>query len=142
MDVAWQILFPLLILCLAAGLLHSHLRTWRWARGASLDRLEYDFRRRQFRRRVQASAMLALVGIALFAGQLLPWRRWPSLYVFFWCGVMLLVFWVALLALADVIATNAYARRLRTQRLVEQAQRRARLEEEPKAGDGRAEREA
>jgi uncharacterized membrane protein len=89
---------------------------------------EYDFRRRQLRRRSQTSAMLGLVGIGMLIGRLLiVWRAPPLVVVVFWLGVMALVVWLALLAVADIVSTRLYFSRLRQNYMVEQARLRAQL---------------
>jgi hypothetical protein len=123
-NIAAHLLFPLFIICLAAGLVSSHLASWRQLKGQSLDPLEYAYRRSQFRRRMQTSGLLILTGVGLFAGQWIPWQRWPSLYVFYWSGIVLLVVWVLLLAAGDVLAARAYVRRLGLRHQIE----RSRLE--------------
>ncbi|HEV7224687.1 MAG TPA: hypothetical protein VGN42_18395 [Pirellulales bacterium] len=117
---------PGAVILLAVALLVSHWRTWRSTGLHSASESERSYQRRRFRRRMQTSAMLALVGVALIVGQLIPAATRPSLFVFFWTGVVLLLFWVVLLALADAAATRNHARRLLSERTAE----RSRLEEE------------
>ena len=76
---------------------------------AELDAREQNFRRRQYRRRLQTSAMLGVLGGAILVGQLLiAWPASESVLVLYWTGVFLLVLWLALLALADMAATRLY----------------------------------
>jgi hypothetical protein len=106
-------------------------------RARELDPEEVDFRRRQARRRIQTSAMLGLVGIGMLIGRLLiVWRAPPTLILLFWGGVVLLVLWLAVLAVADMVATRYYFSRLREKYLVEQARLQAqlRLMERTRAG--------
>ena len=110
-----------MLLC-AAGLMLSHFRTWRRFRQQELGPDEYRYRRRQFRRRMQTSAMLALLAVAIFAGDVLTQRiesKWFSLC--FWSGVLLGVLGVGLLAAADIWATKYYYDRLRQSYLIEKA---------------------
>jgi hypothetical protein len=112
-----------LVLCLSsAGLIVWHVRAWQRLQQAGTDALERDFRRRQYRRRMQTSIMLGLLGVAIFVGQLLmtPNTAW-HLLVIYWSGVVVLVLWVALLAVADMTATSFYYSREKTQCVVEQA---------------------
>ncbi len=114
-----------LLLLVAVGLMISHQRTWQSARQQQLKADEQDFRRRQFRRRMQTSGMLAVLAVALFAGQLIPG---PPLLVFaFWGGVLIVVIWLTLLALGDMWATKHYFGRMRQKYLVEQARLQAEL---------------
>ena len=115
-------LFPGAVIALGLALMVSHLRTWRRMRGQLAVADERRHFRRRFLRRLQTSALLTLAGIGLIVGQLIPPRVWPSLFVVFWCGLMLLLVWVVLLALADAAATRAYVGRLQRQRTAERSE--------------------
>jgi hypothetical protein len=108
-----------ILLACAVGLMVWHLRVWRAARERKLDGIEYAYRRHQFRRRVQTTAMLGLTAVALPIGVMA--MRWPRGGVFFWGGVLLLVVWLCLLALADVLASGQHYGRLRNQVALEEA---------------------
>ncbi len=49
-------------------------------------------------------------------------RLHPSLFVFFWWGVTLLVFWMCALAAADGVSTHLHAARIRREQCVARAQ--------------------
>ena len=121
----------------------SHGRSWRRARQGELEREEFDYRRRQFRRRMQTSAMLGLLAVGLFVGHSMPF--WVESIVFqaaYWCGMLLLVVWVGLLALVDVIATKYYFGRLRQSYLLKQTKLQAELRQSQTAqGNGSATKE-
>ncbi|HUY92339.1 MAG TPA: hypothetical protein VMV10_26595 [Pirellulales bacterium] len=121
-NLVTLVLFPGAVIALGLGLMISHVRSWRRNQGQFAAGDERRYYRRRFLRRVQTSAMLALAGLALIVGQLIPPHVWPSLFVFFWCGVALLLAWVVVLALADAAATRAYVGRLRRQRTAERSQ--------------------
>ena len=127
MELLPALMLGLLLLAAAAGLIASHVRTWHRARGNELESVEQDYRRRQYRRRLQASGMIGLVGILLPLGTLIPLQLHPSLFVFFWFGVMLLTVWIMLLALGDMFSTRNFARRAQRENLVRQAKLRAEL---------------
>ena len=59
-----------------------------------------EFAWRRFRRRMQASGMMGVVGVAIILGQL-PMS--PLFALFYWSGVVLVVLWMMLLALADAL---------------------------------------
>lgn len=126
LDLISLVLLPGVVIALGLGLLISHLRSWRGMKDQFAGVDERRHFRRRFLRRLQTSALLTLAGVALIVGQLIPARAWPSLFVFFWCGVVLLLMWVVLLALADAASTRAYVGRLRNQRSAE----RSKLEQE------------
>lgn len=126
LEIVALVVLPGAVILLAVGLLVSHWRTWRSTMTQAAGEAERNYQRRRFRRRMQTSAMLALAGVALVIGQLIPPRMFPTLFVFFWTGVVLLLFWVVLLALADAAATRNHVGRLQRERSAE----RSRLEEE------------
>jgi hypothetical protein len=122
-----------------------HIRAWRalGERASQMKPEELDFRRRQLRRRTQTSAMLGLVGIAMLVGRvLIVWRAPPTLILVFWAGVVLLVLWLGLLAVADMVATRYYFSRLRQSYRIEQARLQAELRRMQRTrGNGEADQE-
>ena len=102
-----------------------------------MDGRERDFRRRQYRRRMQTSAMLGILGLAILVGQLLLDRADSSMLLLaYWCGVIAMVVWIALLALADMTATSFHYVREKNDTVVEQARlknelRRVRQQDSP-----------
>lgn len=127
-DLLSCALFSAVIVLAAVALLVWHVRAWRAVRGRHADPAEFDFRRRQFRRRVQASAMLGLLGLAVFLGGLMMvYRLRPLAITLYWLAVIVVLGWLALLALADVLATKHYFGRIQDHYTVEQAKLRAEL---------------
>lgn len=118
----YSILFISLFLLLAAvWMIVSHMRTWRGLQQEELDAEEFDYRRRQFRRRMQTSAMLGVLGVAILVGHPLTlWLDSPAFFLAFWGVIVLVVLWMCLLALVDMWATKHYFGRLRHDNLVEQ----------------------
>jgi hypothetical protein len=140
-------------LCASAGVLVVwHIRAWRQARQTEMDARERDFCRRQFRRRMQTSAMLGVLGVAIGVGQrLLSGGISQSAAVLYWCGVVGLVLWLVLLAIADITATSFHYGREKNQYLADRARlqgeiQRVKAEVEgekggyPLAGEGEGER--
>jgi UDP-N-acetylmuramyl pentapeptide phosphotransferase/UDP-N-acetylglucosamine-1-phosphate transferase len=121
-------LFALALVLTSAALISWHLRMRSvWQEQEMPDR-ERDFRRRQFRRRIQTSAMLGVLGVAIFVGQLLMGRvHWVLFPIIYWSCVLLLVLWLALLAVADMVATNFYYSREKSEFAAEQAKLQAEL---------------
>lgn len=142
MDIWSSLLISSFLLLCAAGLMASHVRSWRnlLRQRQGPDSSEFDYRRRQFRRRMQTSAMLGILAVALLVGQLIKRLPLPPLAVFvFWGGVLLLVAWLALLAVADIVATKHYFGKLRRDFLIEQAKLQAELRRiQQLRGNGRA----
>jgi cytochrome bd-type quinol oxidase subunit 2 len=106
----------------------AHVRTWRRAVGCAATREELDYRRRQYRRRMQTSAMLAVLAVALFVGEWLTGEiasRWFA--IVYWLATLVVVGWVGLLALADVLATKIHYDRIRHGYVIERAKLEAEL---------------
>lgn len=103
-----------LLLAASAILMQSHLRTWRsHQREAPAEPRELDYHRRQFRRRMQSSAMLGLLGIAVLVGHFIRPPLPVLVVVIFWACVILLIVWLMLLAVADVVSTRMHFGQLR-----------------------------
>jgi len=129
-----SIVFALVLCASSGGLMGWHRRVWKRLQEEESDQEEREFHRRQYRRRMQTSAMLGVLGVAIFVGQLLivGIDSRPVL-VIYWSGVLLLVLWLVLLALADITATSFYYSREKNQFIVDHAKlqgelRRARAE--------------
>ncbi|MGO9109618.1 MAG: hypothetical protein ACLP9L_10315 [Thermoguttaceae bacterium] len=132
-----------LVLCVSsAGLIAWHIRAWKRLQHADIDQSERDFRRRQFRRRMQTSAMLGLLGVAIFIGQLLLTPATSRLLlVIYWSSVLVLLLWMAILAVADMAATSFYYSREKNNYIVEHARLQGELlrarEKEAKVRNGK-----
>lgn len=137
-----SILVALALCVSSAGLIVWHIRAWKRLQHAEIDARERDFRRRQCRRRIQTSAVLGVLGVAIFIGQwLMIWVPSRLFLVIYWSGVLVLVLWVVLLAVADMAATSLYYSREKNNSIVEHARlqgelRRAR-EKEAKVRNGK-----
>jgi len=126
MDYGSSILISLVLLVSGGGLMAWHVVAWRRWRSQDVEARERNYRRRQFVRRMQTSAMLGLLGVAIIVGQVLtPWLRSLMFTVLFWGGVLVLVLWMGLLALADIVATQQHFGRLHNETLVERAKLQA-----------------
>jgi len=117
-----------------------HRRSWSHAQREELDTDELDYRRRQFRRRMQTSAMLGVLAVTL---PVVDWLTARSesipLHLICWSVVLLLVVWIGLLALADLVATKYHFGRMQHSHLVEEAKLKAELHRmEAARGDGKA----
>lgn len=128
---AWiSVAFGLVLLLAAAGLMASHLRSWRRFREMipEIEPDELDFRRRQFRRRMQTSTMLGILAVAILIGHFLTSPPLPrSGFILFWGIVLFLLGWVALLALVDVVHTSLYFGRVRDRYRLEETRLKAQL---------------
>ncbi len=93
----------------ALWLVRVHWEHWQEVDAdTTLQPRDRDHLRRRHRRRMQTSTMLGFVGVAILAGRLFPPDDPSVATVLYWCGVILLVFWMALLALADMVSTRIH----------------------------------
>jgi hypothetical protein len=123
-----------LALAVGLGLLAavSALRQWRGRRDRAEDLHPADaaFFHRQDRRRLLAAFVMAAVVAGMVYGLSLnpkANRLQAELFVAVWCGVLVLLLWLVILAVLDWLATRGYARRHR-QALIEEARALAEAE--------------
>jgi hypothetical protein len=108
-------LISAVLLATSFVLVGHHVRAWRRLNQDDLDEREENFRYRQFRRRMQTSAMIGILGVAIAGGQVLfDVVRPGKLQGYYWIGVLLLLLWIVLLAVADMVATSSYYSRARS----------------------------
>ena len=123
------------IVLASVGLMWWHLRVRQGYRRAELPPAQYEFHRRQFRRRIQTSAMLGILGLMIAASSL---AEAPMVKVLFYVAMLGLTMWIGLLALADAFSSRIHFDRLQSDYLIE----RAKLEIEARrlrgAGNGKA----
>ncbi|HET6883711.1 MAG TPA: hypothetical protein VFI31_26390 [Pirellulales bacterium] len=117
---------PLAIVALGVLLIVLHRRAWRAAVAAG-DTGELAFQRRRYRRRLQTSGLLVVLGVAMEGGQWIPAQNHPSLFVFFWFAVAMLALWLLGLALCDVVATRLHLQQQLREQLIERARLQAEL---------------
>jgi hypothetical protein len=72
--------------------------------------------------------MLGVLAIGLCVGQLIPAARFPTLFVLFWLGMLLLLGWMVLLALGDFVLSRQRAAQLKLQARIAEAQLNAELQ--------------
>jgi amino acid permease len=128
MDIPAVIAISTVFLLVSVGLLVSHVHSWREYRQQELSADELNYRRRQFRRRVQTSAMLGLLAVAIAVGYALTlWLKSGWFAAIYWSAVLCLLIWIALLAVVDMWATKFHFGRQRQDFVVEQAKLQAEL---------------
>jgi hypothetical protein len=114
-----SIMLGLCLLALGGGMMVWHRVTARQNLAAdSAISGDDTFARRQLRRRVRASGLVALLGLFVLLG---PLVSNPYLQVIYWTGAMLVVVWVVILAVADIMRTRQHLGELRTQYLTGRA---------------------
>lgn len=111
----------LALLAISSILVISHLRAWRAADHGGLAEAEREFQERRFRRRLQTSAMVGVIGLLLLGELWLDKVFKDELpRLMYWSGVGLLLLWLLLLAASDWLASRQHYRgqldRLQTDR--------------------------
>jgi len=102
--------FGVFLVGLGIVFLRSHWLTWQRRQddpeGAAKS---LHFHRSQFRRRMQTSALIIAIGVLIPVGDAL-FVHFPNRMVFglYWFGVLVLVGWVVVLAMADLVAGRVY----------------------------------
>lgn len=140
-----QLLAPLfggLLVLVALVAMWSHVKAWREQREqtdlADFDLIHY---RGRYRRRMQVSGLIGLVGVMIAVGDaLVPWEQAKTLFAVYWIAVMLFAVWILILGVADMIATRAHTQaalaRLRTQqRVLERQLVQAKNQRDAEKGD-------
>ena len=135
MDVA-TLAVSLSLLVFSILLVIGHLRTRRGdiARLAT-DSRQARFAQSRFRRRMQASVMIGITGIAILAGQWLA--NDPLLFACYWLAVVLWVLWICALAVGDMVATQHHFSQTQHDDLIEKAKLEAQLRRHDHEGNGR-----
>ena len=117
-------LLSLFLLGVSAALILQHIRARKAGSLQKTDELARQFARSQYRRRMRASTLVGIVGIAVFVGH---WVSEPVLALMYWGIILLVVMWILLLAVLDLLSSRAYFGRLQREQLVEEACLRADL---------------
>lgn len=123
------VLFPAGVLGLAITMLVSHTRTWHSVRIRPLDAIDRTYRHEQFRRRIQASSLLALLGPAIFVGQQVIPEQSPRLFMTLWLAVLVASCWIVCLALLDAVASGRHFHRLSITRRADRTRLRQELDD-------------
>ncbi len=119
-----SIAFGAFLLAFAGFMIMRHRAAWRLAQEEDLDEPDLDFLRRQFRRRMQASGMIGLVGVAVIVG---IWVTHTVTAAIYWSVVILIVLWIGMLAVSDLINTRYYYGQLAQKHVEEHARLTAEL---------------
>jgi len=108
MEHLFAVLFAMALVGVSITLILGHVRTWYSLRSDLPRGVEYSYRWRQFRRRMQASSLIGVLGVAVYLGYLIPARAAPGFFVAFWLMVVFVVLWLGALALLDFMATRTF----------------------------------
>ena len=126
-------LLGLLLLASSAVLVAVNVRSLRSMLANTAPQREQTFAQAQFRRRVQTSAMIGLIGAAMLGAQFLVA---PLVLLMAWAAIALLVCWVLLLALADFVAVRQHYSRLSRDNLAAEVRVQAELRREQRMQRG------
>jgi hypothetical protein len=106
----------LTLLGLSGALIDSHRRSWRDAlEKADLPERVRRFVLAQYRRRLQASGMIGVIGALVAVWPLVP--RLPGPMMFYVAVLLAGCGWIMLLAVLDLFATRHHFRRLRDEQM-------------------------
>lgn len=109
-------LMSLVLLGLAGLLIDSHRRSWHAARqSADLSERDRRYFRSQYRRRMQASGIIGVLGAAIGLGPLVPRRPGPM--AFYLAMLVTACGCIMVLAFLDAWATRQNYRRLHGERI-------------------------
>ena len=128
------------IVAIGLGLMRWHFVAWREQRAdPSLSESERGLYERRYRRRMQTSGLLAVLGVLLGLGDVVVAQQVSPLLFLVWILAMLfLVCWIILLALGDMASTAVYSRQQLARVRQEQRALELRLEEmKNRRSDGR-----
>jgi uncharacterized membrane protein YesL len=105
------LIFGLLLVVGGAVMLFMHVRTWRSHRDdETLSAHDRQYYRRQFRRRIQVSGLVVLIGIMLPIGDLEGlWKKHPGWWTAYIMIVLGLALWIMFLAYGDLVSTRSYS---------------------------------
>lgn len=94
---------------LGGGMMWRHRAAWIRQQGdPEIEPGERVFLHGQYRRRMQASTMLLILGFMLHASNefLIPWQKLPLLFFVYVVAMLVLVAWMVVLALGDMFAAR------------------------------------
>lgn len=116
-------IISLTMLGLSGLLIDSHRRTWHEARDStSLSQADKQFARAMFARRMQASALVGLMGAAIGVWPLFDNQARPWALLFYTAILLSACAWSMALAVLDIWATRRHFQRKRIEQLKKQMQ--------------------
>jgi hypothetical protein len=113
------LLIPLILIGLSGYLIDSHRRTWQSAQwNERLNERDRRFARSQYRRRMQASGLIGVIGAALGCYPLIP--QAPLAMAIYLAALVGACCCIMLSGLLDFWATRQNLRRIQNEHLAEQ----------------------
>lgn len=99
------------LILLGAGMMVSHVRAWNEQKlDESLLDTDIQHLRNRYFRRMQTSAAVTLTGFLIGLGDAFIWQFGPVVASSYWLFVIMLVFWITLLALGDLTSVRTYSK--------------------------------
>lgn len=99
------------LVVLGIGMMIAHRRSWKRQQleptANDADRTHYANR---YRRRMQTSALIAMVGLLLGLGDVFIWQFGVPAATLFWMVMLILVCWIAVLAVGDMTAIQSHSK--------------------------------
>ncbi|QDT93376.1 hypothetical protein [Gimesia algae] len=124
-DTIPGIIVGTLLVLFGAGLIQLHRTSWfHRQHDDELADDDYQFFSKQYRRRMQTSSLLIVIGFLIVIGDspYMPWKTSPGLFAAYWGGILLIAFWVILSAISDMSAS-----RIRSTHLISRVHNQQRL---------------
>jgi hypothetical protein len=115
------IIISLTLLGISGVLIDSHRRTWREARdSATVSERDKRFARAMYRRRMQASGTIALMGAAIGVWPIVDQQARPWGLLLYTAMLLVACSWIMVLAMFDFWATRRHYQRVRMEQLAKQ----------------------
>lgn len=97
-----------LLFVFGAALVRSHVLAWRKQKhDEELDDNDRKYYYRRYRRRVQTSGMIAVLGVIIPLELLIP-RDKPLVFTAYCVVILIMAMWIVVLGIGDFIATRAH----------------------------------
>jgi hypothetical protein len=117
------VVISLTLLGLSGLLIDSHRRTWREARDSTtLPDADKRFARAMYRRRMQASGAIGIMGAAIGIWPIVDQQARPWSLLLYTAILLVACSWIMLLAMFDFWATRRHYQRVRMEQLAKQVQ--------------------
>ena len=99
------------LVLLGAGMMIGHARAWKEQRdNSALEDSDRMHLRHRYLRRMQTSGAVTFVGCLIGIGDAFIRQLGPVVATFYWLFVIMLVFWIAVLALGDLTSVRTHSK--------------------------------
>ncbi|MFN0195136.1 MAG: hypothetical protein ACKVT0_00190 [Planctomycetaceae bacterium] len=140
LDALPSIVVGGLVAVFGAALMISHHQSYarRKLEGA-WEEYEHQYHVRQYRRRMQTSGLLVVIGVMVLVGDaFIDWRNSPMIFALYWVVVLLLALWVIMLGLGDWVSLRTHGKVLQSHEQRMQDLHRQLLSQQTPQGNGHA----